>query len=104
VSSDELGLRSGIDRVLPPRGWAQALFDRLAVLPAGSAVRPQFRAMLVELYLPLAEYLAARRAARDDADPTWLAYTCYGDPAAMAVSGACRRTAYARSQGASRCR
>jgi hypothetical protein len=35
--------------------------------------------------------LTARRATRDDADPTWLAYTCYGDPAALAVSGAERR-------------
>ena len=30
--------------------------------------------------------LTARKVARDNADPTWLAYTCYGDPAALAVS------------------
>ena len=30
--------------------------------------------------------LTARKAAKDDADPTWLAYTCYGDPTALAVS------------------
>jgi hypothetical protein len=30
--------------------------------------------------------LAARRATKDDADPTWLAYTVYGDPAALGVS------------------
>jgi hypothetical protein len=30
--------------------------------------------------------LAARQAAKDDADPTWLAYTVYGDPAALGVS------------------
>ncbi len=29
--------------------------------------------------------LAARVATRDDADPTWLAYTTYGDPAAVAT-------------------
>ena len=31
--------------------------------------------------------LTARKAAKDDADPTWLAYSCYGDPTALAVSG-----------------
>jgi RNA polymerase sigma-70 factor (sigma-B/F/G subfamily) len=31
--------------------------------------------------------LAARKAAKDNADPTWLAYTSYGDPAASAVQG-----------------
>lgn len=30
--------------------------------------------------------LTARKAAKDDADPTWLAYSCYGDPTALAVS------------------
>lgn len=30
--------------------------------------------------------LAARQAAKDDADPTWLAYTAYGDPAARSAS------------------
>jgi len=30
--------------------------------------------------------LAARQATKDDADPTWLAYTVYGDPAALGVS------------------
>jgi hypothetical protein len=29
--------------------------------------------------------LAARRATKDNADPTWLAYTTYGDPAALGV-------------------
>jgi CHAT domain-containing protein len=31
--------------------------------------------------------LIARKAAKDESDPTWLAYTCYGDPAAQAVAG-----------------
>jgi RNA polymerase sigma factor (sigma-70 family) len=30
--------------------------------------------------------LTARQAAKDDADPTWLAYTTYGDPTARSVS------------------
>ena len=30
--------------------------------------------------------LAARQATKDDADPTWLAYTVYGDPTALGVS------------------
>ena len=30
--------------------------------------------------------LAARQATKDDSDPTWLAYTVYGDPTALGVS------------------
>jgi len=32
--------------------------------------------------------LTARRATKDDGDPTWLAYTTYGDPAAFGVTAA----------------
>jgi RNA polymerase sigma-B factor len=39
---------------------AQALLTLLADLPAGSPDRPRIRARLIELYLPLAEYLARR--------------------------------------------
>nr|BFE65833.1 hypothetical protein GCM10020063_103590 [Dactylosporangium thailandense] len=39
---------------------AQALITVLADLPAGSPDRPRVRARLIELYLPLAEYLARR--------------------------------------------
>ena len=39
---------------------AQALLTLLADLPAGSPDRPRVRGRLIELYLPLAEYLARR--------------------------------------------
>jgi RNA polymerase sigma-B factor len=42
------------------RGHARALFVRLAALPAGDEERLRIRGELVELHLPLVEYLARR--------------------------------------------
>jgi len=42
------------------RGRARDLFERLAVLPAGDEERLRSRGELVELHLPLVEYLARR--------------------------------------------
>src|ERR1019366_9723556 len=46
----------------PPRerGRARDLFERLAALPAGDEERLRIRGELVELHLPLVEYLARR--------------------------------------------
>jgi RNA polymerase sigma-B factor len=44
----------------PDRTLARELFERLAVLPAGDPERARIRATLVELHLPLVEYLARR--------------------------------------------
>jgi RNA polymerase sigma-B factor len=44
----------------PDRTQARELFERLAVLPAGDPERAKIRATLVELHLPLVEYLARR--------------------------------------------
>ena len=42
------------------RGYARDLFEQLAGLPAGDAERLRIRSELVELHLPLVEYLARR--------------------------------------------
>jgi RNA polymerase sigma-B factor len=42
------------------RSQARELFERLTVLPAGDPERARIRATLVELHLPLVEYLARR--------------------------------------------
>ena len=42
------------------RSQARELFERLAALPVGDAERARIRATLVELHLPLVEYLARR--------------------------------------------
>ncbi len=44
----------------PDRTRARELFEQLAVLPAGDPERVRIRATLVELHLPLVEYLARR--------------------------------------------
>ena len=49
-----------IQHAVPDRGRARELFERLAVLPAGDAERLRIRGELVELHLPLVEYLARR--------------------------------------------
>ncbi|HEX9356935.1 MAG TPA: RNA polymerase sigma factor SigF [Streptosporangiaceae bacterium] len=49
-----------IQHAVPDRGRARELFERLAVLPEADAERLRIRGELVELHLPLVEYLARR--------------------------------------------
>ena len=49
-----------IQHAVQDRGRARALFGRLADLPAGDPDRLRIRGELVELHLPLVEYLARR--------------------------------------------
>src|SRR5262249_60334008 len=44
----------------PDRGGARDLFEQLGALPPGDTQRLQIRSELVELHLPLVEYLARR--------------------------------------------
>ncbi len=48
------------DRSVPDRARARELFERLATMPPGSPEREQLRGVLVEMHLPLVEYLARR--------------------------------------------
>jgi RNA polymerase sigma-B factor len=48
------------DRSVPDRDRARELFERLAAMPPGSPEREQLRGVLVEMHLPLVEYLARR--------------------------------------------
>ena len=48
------------EHAVPDRTRAKELFERLAALPEGSPEREQIRGTLVELHLPLVEYLARR--------------------------------------------
>ena len=48
------------DHSTPDRTQARELFERLAALPADSPERAKIRSTLVELHLPLVEYLARR--------------------------------------------
>ncbi len=45
---------------VPDRARARELFERLSTLPPGSPERERIRGQLVELHLPLVEYLARR--------------------------------------------
>ena len=49
-----------IQHGVPDRGHARELFEQLSVLPAGDTERLRIRGELVELHLPLVEYLARR--------------------------------------------
>ena len=49
-----------IQHAVPDRGRARELFERLALLPVGDPERLRIRGELVELHLPLVEYLARR--------------------------------------------
>jgi RNA polymerase sigma-B factor len=48
------------DHAVPDRARARELFERLATLPEGDPERERIRGALVELHLPLVEYLARR--------------------------------------------
>ncbi len=48
------------DHSTPDRTQARELFERLSILPASDPERARIRATLVELHLPLVEYLARR--------------------------------------------
>ena len=56
----DVPLEPEIDHSVPDRARARELFERLAVLPEGSPERERIRGALVELHLPLVEYLARR--------------------------------------------
>ena len=49
-----------LQHTVPDRGRARDLFEQLCALPAGDSERLRIRAELVELHLPLVEYLARR--------------------------------------------
>jgi RNA polymerase sigma-B factor len=49
-----------VEHSSPDRARARELFERLAALPAGDPERARIRGYLVELHLPLVEYLARR--------------------------------------------
>jgi RNA polymerase sigma-B factor len=58
--SDSTPLLPRSEHSAPDRTQARELFERLAALPAGDPERARIRATLVELHLPLVEYLARR--------------------------------------------
>ena len=60
VSETELQATPKIQHAVPDRGRARDLFERLATLPHDDAERLRIRGELVELHLPLVEYLARR--------------------------------------------
>ena len=60
VNEAELQATPKIQHAVPDRGRARDLFERLATLPAGDDERLRIRGELVELHLPLVEYLARR--------------------------------------------
>jgi RNA polymerase sigma-B factor len=49
-----------LQHTVPDRGRARDLFERLCALPDGDTERLRIRSELVELHLPLVEYLARR--------------------------------------------
>ena len=54
----------------PDRTQARELFERLSQLPPGDPERTRIRATLVELHLPLVEYLARRFRNRGESSMT----------------------------------
>jgi len=58
--SDSAPLLPRTEHSAPDRTQARELFERLATLPADDPERARIRATLVELHLPLVEYLARR--------------------------------------------
>jgi RNA polymerase sigma-B factor len=59
-AEDTLAAVARDEHAVPDRARARELFERLAQLPEGSPEREQIRGSLVELHLPLVEYLARR--------------------------------------------
>jgi RNA polymerase sigma-B factor len=57
---EQAPLLARTDHSAPDRTQARELFERLASLPPGDPERARIRATLVELHLPLVEYLARR--------------------------------------------
>ena len=49
-----------LQHTVPDRGRARDLFEQLGALPPGASERLRIRSELVELHLPLVEYLARR--------------------------------------------
>ena len=60
ASEAELPATPKIQHAVPDRGRARNLFEQLATLPDGDDERLRIRGELVELHLPLVEYLARR--------------------------------------------
>ena len=60
AEAGQAGMALRIDHSSPDRARARELFERLAGLPAGDPERARIRGYLVELHLPLVEYLARR--------------------------------------------
>ena len=59
-SEDPLSVTARDDHAVPDRARARELFERLTALPEGSPERERLRGTLVEMHLPLVEYLARR--------------------------------------------
>ena len=59
-SEDPLSVTARDDHAVPDRTRARELFERLTALPEGSPERERLRGTLVEMHLPLVEYLARR--------------------------------------------
>ena len=60
AADDTLAAVARDDHAVPDRARARELFERLTSLPEGSPERERIRGSLVELHLPLVEYLARR--------------------------------------------
>ena len=60
VEEASLAVAPKVQHAVPDRGRARELFERLAALPDGDQERLRIRGELVELHLPLVEYLARR--------------------------------------------
>jgi RNA polymerase sigma-B factor len=60
AADETLAIVARDDHAVPDRARARELFERLTSLPEGSPERERIRGSLVELHLPLVEYLARR--------------------------------------------
>ncbi len=60
AADEALAIVARDDHAVPDRARARELFERLTSLPEGSPERERIRGSLVELHLPLVEYLARR--------------------------------------------